>query len=533
MSLFDKEFFPTPKEIAIHMVRPYLERLGCARILEPSAGNGAILDAITEDIPYIYENEIGKKYELTTKARDENIFCIEMNPELQMILQQKRYRLLASDFLTYTPDHDFDLLIMNPPFAQGDQHLLHAWEILREGDIACLLNAETIRNPYTKTRKLLASIIAEHGSVEELGRCFHNADNATDVEVALVRLHKEDTHGSVFDLGAEGFKQEQAPSLAQETTSSGQGLAQSNQLDAYLRAWALTKDYAVDFIKSYQKLYLYLSAFLGSQVADNRHKDTGKDIITTAVNALAEHNDAKGAQRAYEGFIDEAKARAWNTIISSMGLEKYMTSTMRETMKRFREAQGSFELNKENIMKLFQLLMANIGNIMKSNIVSVYDTFTRYFDGNTSCTEGWKTNKQYRANKKIILPNIADAGFMPDKYGYDEYFDTHWHADQTLQDIDKAMCWLSGTSYDTLDEEPVKNDTQLENLKEQGERMTISAVLKSIPVGNQDWHESAFFLVKAFKKGTVHLQFRNEDLLNKFNITVNEGKNELGAGENA
>lgn len=533
MNLFNKEFFPTPKEIAIHMVRPYLDRLGYARILEPSAGNGAILDAITDDIPYVYENEIGKKYELTTAAKPENIYCIEMNPELQMILQQKHYRLLASDFLTYTPDHDFDLLIMNPPFSQGDLHLLHAWEILREGDIACLLNAETIRNPYTKTRKLLASIIADHGSVEELGRCFHNADNATDVEVALVHLHKEDTHGSVFDLGAEGFKQEQAPTLAQEATSSGQGLTQSNQLDAYLRAWALTKNYAVDFIKSYQRLYLYLSAFLGSQVTDERHKDTGKDIITTAVGALAEHNDAKGAQRAYEAFIDEAKARAWNTIISSMGLEKYMTSTMRDTMKRFRQAQGSFELNKENIMKLFQLLMANIGNIMKSNIVSVYDTFTRYFDGNTSCTEGWKTNKQYRANRKIILPNIADAGFMPQKYGYDTHFTTHWNANQTLEDIDKAMCWLSGTSYDSLDDKPLNSFNQIEKLKEQGKRMTIGAVLKSIPMGNQDWHESAFFLVKAFKKGTVHLQFRDEDLLNKFNITVNEGKNELGTGENA
>lgn len=79
MSLFDKEFFPTPKEIAIHMVRPYLDRLDYARILEPSAGNGAILDAITEDIPYVYENEIGKKFELTTKARNENIFCIEVS----------------------------------------------------------------------------------------------------------------------------------------------------------------------------------------------------------------------------------------------------------------------------------------------------------------------------------------------------------------------------------------------------------------------------------------------------------------------
>ena len=43
MNIFDKEFFPTPKEVILQMVRPYAERLGTATILEPSAGNGAIL----------------------------------------------------------------------------------------------------------------------------------------------------------------------------------------------------------------------------------------------------------------------------------------------------------------------------------------------------------------------------------------------------------------------------------------------------------------------------------------------------------
>lgn len=518
MSLFDKEYFPTPKEVAIRMVQPYLHRLNNARILEPSAGNGAILDAITEDIPYEHENKIGEKYHLYGKAQLENIFCIEKNPELQMILQEKQYRLLASDFLTYTPDHDFDLIILNPPFSNGDRHLLHAWEILREGDIACLLNAETIRNPYTKTRKLIASIIAEHGSVEQLGRCFHNADNATDVEVALVRLHKDSTFDSVFELDGATLRREQTQILSPDGDVTDGEIEQSNRLDAYLRAWTLTKEYAVEFIKSYQKLNFYLSAFINSQVAEKQMKQGVTDIITLTTKALGEHHDAKGAQRAYEAFIDEAKSRAWNTIISSMGLEKYMTSSMQKTMQRFRKAQGNFELSKENIIKLFQLLMSNIGNIMKNNIVSVYDTFTRYFDGNTSCTEGWKTNKQYRANRKIILPYIADAGFMPEKYGYRNKFSVNWDSQQTLEDIDKAMCWLSGRSYETLDGNSPDNTPLVK---------TVCAY----SVGETAWATSAFFLVKCFKKGTIHLQFRSEDLLNKFNITVNEGKKEIGAGE--
>ena len=516
MNLFDKEFYPTPKEVAIKMAMPYAEQLGYARILEPSAGNGAILDAVVKDgVPYTYRSKNGEIHDLTANARKENIYCIEKNPELQMILQEKGYRVIASDFLTYTPDHDFDLALINPPFFCGDKHLLHAWDILREGDIACLLNAETIQNPYTKTRKLLAKIIEENGSVEDLGRCFHSADNSTDVEVVLVRLHKKGNCANVFELGEGTFSSEQEQNFAQDAV--GGDLEQSNRLDAYLRAWTLTKTYAVDFIKSYQKLRLYLSSFLNSQVSDERYKQNGGDIITTIVKALGEHNDPRGAQRAYETFIDEVKARAWNIIISNMGLDKYMTSSMRDTMDKFRKAQGNFELTKENILALFQLLMANLANIMKNNVVSVYDTFTRYYKDNTSYTEGWKSNKRFRANKKIVLPNMVSAGFKPEVYGYDKTFSISWNGSD-LDDIDKAMCWLSGRKFEELDgADP--------------ERSTIYRTIQKYSVGDTAWATSAFFLVKCFKKGTVHLQFRDDNLLDKFNIAVNEGKNELGSGD--
>ena len=332
----------------------------------------------------------------------------------------------------------------------------------------------------------------------------------------MVRLHKNADRANIFEINADTLSQEKTPNLAQEAACGG-SLEQSSRLDAYLRAWTLTKEYAVDFIKAYQKLRLYLSAFLNSQATNDRQTERGGDIIQATIKAFGENN-TNGGQRAYETFLDEAKNQAWNTIISSMGLDKYMTSSMEETMRRFRKAQGNFELTKENIMALFQLLMSNLGNIMKNNIVSVYDTFTRYYDGNTACEEGWKTNKRFRANKKIILPYAADAGYMPEKYGYHKNFSVSYHSLQTIRDIDKAMCWLSGRNFESLDG---KNP----------DSTTIYDVICSYAVGDTAWIPSAFFLVKCFKKGTVHLQFKDEDLLNKFNITVNEGKNELGTSE--
>ena len=156
------------------MIAPYRKEISKRQILEPSAGTGSILDYLSDGYGY--------------KAPKANMYACEINPELVMVLQGKGYKILADDFLSYKPSHTFDLIVMNPPFSNGDDHLLHAWDIMWTGDVVCLLNAETIRNPYTQKRKLLAQIIQEHGSVEYLGKCFRSASRQTNVEVAMVRL---------------------------------------------------------------------------------------------------------------------------------------------------------------------------------------------------------------------------------------------------------------------------------------------------------------------------------------------------------
>ena len=83
-----------------------------------------------------------------TRCR-EVVHCIEIEPELQAAIRGKGYPLVGTDFLTFWPDEKYDLIIMNPPFASGEAHLLHAWEILDHGDIVCLLNEQTLLNPCT------------------------------------------------------------------------------------------------------------------------------------------------------------------------------------------------------------------------------------------------------------------------------------------------------------------------------------------------------------------------------------------------
>ena len=520
-NLFDPEFYPTPPEVIARMAAPYADRLGSATILEPSAGNGAILDFIVKKgVRQSFSTSRGHSYEADATANRERVYAIERNPELQMILQHKGYRVIASDFLTFQPEHRFDLILQNPPFGQGAEHLLHAWDILQGGDIACLLNAETVRNPFSASRKRLARIIADYGSVEFIGQPFRTADNPTDVEVALVRLHKE-AENDPFRIDLDGFAAENDPdfgSLAQESDQ----VAVNGQLDAYLRCWELTKASAVEFIKAFARLRFYSQHLLPD-------KERGAGVLDQVLKKLGEVRYSRDSMAAvYNAFLDNTKASAWNAIFAQIGLGKYMTTGLQKKLDEFRTAQGAMSITKENIFLLFRFIMTNLRVIMDQSIVEVYDLFTRYFSGNTAHNEGWKTNKRFQCNRKVILPNVADAGFEPQKYGYDPFFGVSWSCRHHLDDIDKAMCWLTGTDFESLDGKAGDSRTHREP---SGPRHTIANALQTIPVGDQDWHDSAFFKIKAFKKGTIHLFFKEEALWTNFNLSVNQGKNQLGMAE--
>lgn len=529
MSLFDKNFFPTPEAIIEKMVAPYAERLSTATILEPSAGSGAILDFITEKgIDCQMQTSRGHEYTVTMKAPHERVYAIEKNVELQMLLQQKNYRLVADDFLRFVPDTCFDLILMNPPFENGDDHLLHAWEILHHGDIACLLNAETIRNPYSAARKRLAKIIEANGSVEDLGRCFSTAERRTDVEVVLVRLHKEDT-ADEFKINLDAFSSDDLPNFG-EMASDGKAIEQSSRLDAFIRSWDMAKRAAVEYIKAREVLQLYMGCFL--QGGNTDQKNFQSSNVITALNKQLDDNIRKPGHMydAYNTFVGQAKKAAWDMIFREIGLARYMTRGLREKLDRFRETQGSFAITKDNIQTLFNYIILNLSSIMDEAVVEVYDKFTRYHKGNTSCNEGWKTNKQFYCNRKVVLPDVVYAGFLPERYGYNSHYSTQAMQSSGIDDIDKAMCWLSGRNFDSL-----TGEIEVPGLGKafSPKDATINEVIRTIAVGDQQWHESAFFRVKCFKKGTLHLEFKDESLWARFNQVVNEGKNMIGSGEAA
>ncbi|GHB33983.1 hypothetical protein GCM10007094_23690 [Pseudovibrio japonicus] len=124
-------YFPTPETVVTTML-DYAGIEDGMRVLEPSAGHGAILDVL-----------MGLEEDLTIES------C-ELNHRLSAILERKGYDVVADDFTQFNPGPVYDRIFMNPPFEkrQDIKHLQHAYGLLRAyGRVACIMSSGSVRQP--------------------------------------------------------------------------------------------------------------------------------------------------------------------------------------------------------------------------------------------------------------------------------------------------------------------------------------------------------------------------------------------------
>ncbi len=486
--MFDPEFFPTPRNLIMRLVSPYITRFpdkyqkgageAITCILEPSAGKGDILDWIRPADPYGY-------------YRGPKLLAIERNLELASILQGKGHSLVAHDFLTYRPDRRIDLILMNPPFSTGARHLLHAWDILEAGDIACILNAETIRNPCTKERELLASIIEDHGSVEFVANAFTHAERSTNVEVAIVRLRKERSGKGELDFEFEMPAGEDESMPEEATQSTGSELMRPDQMGAMIRQYDMAKRAFVDYLKAREAMAFYCQGI----VDPDKVLDLAKEACS---NGKYSHSDK---EKALETFRDSIRLKFWEHVLQMVGMEKYLTSDLRKKFGEYVEQQAAMALTKENIGQILSTIMLNANSIMQQAVVAVFDLFTAFHQENRLHVEGWKTNDSWKVNRKVILPNWVSRA-----YGFWSF---SMYRNNNLSDIDKAMAYLCGDRIEDV--------------------VTVEqAIQREWKNGDSGKCESTYFEIRYFRKGTVHLVFRDAKLWERFNIAACQGKGWLG-----
>ncbi len=170
------EFFETGPELAREMAEWLKPRPG-ERLLEPSAGKGALIRAVRDVCPNVYVN------------------CVEVFPENRTELVRQGWEPIAADFLTLSEHHvggRVDLVIANPPFSkrQDVSHITHAIHLLHPGGrLAAIASAGVLYRDDKMGRDFRALVQRHNGTITENpdGSFAHAGTLVRTVQVRLTK----------------------------------------------------------------------------------------------------------------------------------------------------------------------------------------------------------------------------------------------------------------------------------------------------------------------------------------------------------
>ncbi len=501
--MFNADFYPTPRNV-IDTMCAWLDLSG-KRVLEPSAGSGNIVD---------YLQTFGAE-----------VIACEKHPELASIVSQK-CRLLKRDFME-VQSHEIshiDLIVMNPPFSADEKHILHAWNIAPEGcQIVSLCNNETLNNTRYSDRRKLQEILKEYGNSQNLGDVFAKAERKTGVEIGLVRLFKPRISAdSEFD----GYFD-----MDDREEDQGNGIMAYSEVRNIVNRYVGAVKMFDSVIEANNKMESLIAPIGGSM-----------DIHFGAFKKTGNFSSSKVDR---ETFKKELQKSAWRAVFNKLNVTKYVTRKVIEDLNAFIEKQSNVPFTVKNVYLMVEMVYGTHIDRLNSVLVEAFEKICGYSDQNSEAKERWKTNSNYKVNRRFIHPYVCE-------------YDTRWpknHLDiknsDQFDDIVKALCLLTGEKYE--DQIPLgsffrypyhlrrESDGKLmggydnyfdqrrgwwsaESRQKELEKEGIIVTIEKTGTDWGQWYDWGFFRVKGHKKGTMHFEFKDEKVWEKFNRKVAEIK---------
>ena len=475
--MFDPEFYPTPQAV-IERMAAGLDLLG-RTVLEPSAGSGNIAQWL--------------------KSAGANVLVCEKHTDLARIVGQKA-QFLKPDFFDVTPEEvsHIDYIIMNPPFSNADKHILHALDVAPGGaEIIAICNAETINNRFSRSRTELGKTIKKLGHWENIGDAFSTADRKTNVDIALIHIFKPKDGDSEFDDYFFDMNEEQEQSV------QGSGIMRHNEI--------------MEIVNRYVAAVKMFDEVMASNKAINSLIQPISKGLGIAFGAYQTYT-SRGMQATEitrETFKKELQKSAWTSVFDRMNMQKYVTSGVMADINRFVEQQQNVPFTMTNIFKMIEIIIGTHSGRMDKVLVEVFDRICSLSADNSEAGEGWKTNSNYKVNRRFIDTWICEH-------------DNRWPSNTVkirigtrnqglIEDATKALCFMTGKNYDKVMEMEYKNNWG-------GTKRCQKSLYNFFGNNPTPWGEwvqwNEFFKVRGYKKGTMHFEFIDEDVWMEFNIRV-------------
>ena len=463
----EKNFYPTPRTLLEEIFK------GCAfgsieTVLEPSAGKGDIVDFIKEKSSCIRNHEI-------------SIDCVEIDKNLRNILKGKGCRVVHDDFLTFQTFRKYDLIVMNPPFIHGTDHLMKAMEMQADGgSIVCILNASTLRESEKEKDRILRRRLQEAGAeVRFYKEAFSNAERQTNVDIAVIKLAFPEKEKTSFIR-----EKLQRAAKVQSQKEFRNELCIAEIVQRSIDQYNLEVASGLRLIEEYESMQPYLMQSLKDTVYNS-------PIISLKINGKAPDKRSRNA------FVETVRQKYWSALFQNEQFTGGMTSAQLKEYRNSVHELRHYDFSFFNIKTLQEEMSRTLVKGIEECILDLFETFTHEYSYYPECTKnkhyysGWSTNKSWIINQKVIIPLRAYSDtWRSFKYGYDVY--------EELLDVEKVFSYLAGCAG---------SDKSLYRILQLAERNGVS---KNI--------ETRYFMLTFYKKGTCHITFKDEELLKRFNI---------------
>ncbi len=539
-------FYPTPEKVALKLLEG-LEFHRIETILEPSAGKGNLVDVLSREF---FRGQEFRPYR--SEYRHIHVDCIEIDPYLRSILDyefcgQKEKELIAEysrlrekeehfdavtrsygklteeeknrkahlkyetarlkstnvhiihdDFLSFDSRKSYDLIVMNPPFAKGDEHLLKAIALQKRsgGQIRCILNAETLRNPYSNRRRFLMNKLHELGAdISFVSDAFTDAERKTGVDIAIVKLAIPEAkrNSTIYEhlRAAAGVKETPFADLTDLTVA--------DFMTRIVTHYNVEVDAGLTLIREYKALSPYIK---GSLSANDSHNSP---ILSMCVGTLD-----RSAKLSENEYLELTRKKYWDALFTNKEFTGQLTSNLLDKYQKGVGEMSAYDFTMFNIQQVRAKMNAEMGQGIQDTIVALFDRMTEAHSWYPECQknvhyyDGWKTNKVHKINSKVILP--VNGMFSVYSWDTGNKFNLK-HAEAVISDIEKVFDYLDGNMTAPVDLHGV-----LQRACEEGRTRNIPC---------------KYFDVTLYKKGTMHIRFHNQELVDRFNIYCSRKKNWL------
>lgn len=479
-------FYPTPSKLAGKMLS-FVDWKNVFSILEPSAGKGDLADAVSR---FVTSHRNSRR--ISFNENDTYIDCIERDSDLAALLRGKGLHVVHDDFLTFRSFKQYDLCIMNPPFDNGDEHLLHALSLMeRGGQIVCLLNAETIRNPYTNRRKVLVQNLHEHNArIEFIENAFRHAQRPTDVEIALIYVNIPRKNYTSDIL--EGLHR--ASENSENSAADPAALASADWMENLIEGYNFEAKLGEKIIHEFQALKPYF--------------DTGdKPLLSLTVGCDKRGN---GAASQINAYLSGLRGKYWGLLLQRPELTAKMTSAMQQDYQQKIRSLSAYDFSRYNIESVIREIAHQLTRGVEESILELFETFSAKHswypesENNIHYYNGWATNKAHKVGMKVIIPA---NGCCADKWR-NEKLDAY-RVYSLISDLERAMNYLDRgeTTFHT----PIDHAVRIANMNDMNKA------------------DFTYFTCTFYKKGTCHIKFKPEAsrIIDRLNIFAGQKKNWL------